>query len=247
MRVRSDKVISLRDGSIGYVHPIEGGAVVEYRKPEREKPKVDIEAAWNGMIKDTEDEWRHKLARQLGVTYSSIMALGAAWYRRKQAWAFPMRDGGGKIVGIRLRSEEGKKWALVGSANALFIPKDDYFTQTVYLVEGPTDVMAGVSIGLKIIGRPSCSAGMPDILRFIKENNIKRIVQIADNDTVKVSPTGVRSYPGTEAAEVTAQHLPIPSLTLTLPVKDLRAFVKFNGTASMLKALEKSMVWRNPH
>ena len=101
-------------------------------------------------------------------------------------------------------------------------------------------------MGLKIIGRPSCSAGLLDILSFININRIRRVVQIADNDTVKVSPQGVRSYPGTDYAEVTAQHLPVPSLTLTLPVKDLRAFLKFNGTKQMLQSLEKSMNWRYP-
>jgi len=225
----------MKDGSVGYIHKA-NGAPVEYKpEPKREKPVVDIEAAWLGMEGATKPEWLDKVARQLGVSEAAVKALGAAWYGRKQAWAFPMRDGTRKVIGIRLRSEHGKKWALVGSSNGLFIPEDDYFAQVVYLVEGPTDVMAGVTMGLKIIGRPSCSAGVPFILEFIKQNKVRKLVIIADNDK-----------PGLDGAEVLAHHLTIPSLTLTLPVKDLRAFLKFNGTKQMLQSLEKSMSWRYP-
>lgn len=250
MRVQSDRPIPFKDGSVGYIHQSVSGTVVAPRIKREEKHHSELTKMmpeiYANILANTKEEWLEKLARQLGVTVESVKAIGAAWSTKKQAWAFPMRDGQQNIVGIRFRSVEGKKWAFTGSRNALFIPKDDYFAHTIYLVEGPTDVCAGVTLGLKIIGRPSCSAGMPDILNFIKTNKVKRVVQIADNDTVKVSPSGVRSYPGTESAEVTAQHLPVSSLTITLPVKDLRAFVKFNGTATMLQALEKSMTWRNP-
>lgn len=234
MRVQSPKSISMKDGSVGYIHKA-NGAPVEY-KPEpvrREPPPEYIKELYQILLGETQDEWRNRLAEELGVSLVSIKAIGAAWSHRKQAWAFPMRDGTGTVVGIRLRGGNGKKWAIFGSRNALFVPADIYIGQTTYLVEGPTDTCAGVTIGLKVIGRPSCSAGVPDILEFIKANKIRKLVIISDNDK-----------PGLDGAEVLAHHLPIDSLTLTLPVKDLRAFVKHGGTATTLRSLEKSMTWR---
>lgn len=236
MRVQSSKPVPFKDGSIGYIHMAEGvSAPMPYVKPEkkREVPMEYIRDTYNLLIQATEQEWHQKLADNLGVSLESVKAIGAAWSTKAQAWAFPMRDGSQDVVGIRLRGTDGKKWAVYGSRNALFIPKDDYLNQTAYLVEGPTDTCAGHMLGLKAIGRPSCSAGVPDILEFIKVNHIRKLVIIADNDK-----------PGLDGAEVLAHHLPIDSLTLTLPVKDLRAFVKFGGTAQMLKSLEKSTTWR---
>lgn len=238
MRVQSSKVITMKDGSVGYVHLAEG-APIPYVKPEkkREVPQEAINGAYQFLKRQTKDEWRQKLAQQLGVSMQSVEAIGAAWSTSAQAWAFPMRNGGGQVVGIRLRAEDGKKkWALYGSKNALFYPKGDYLAQTVYLVEGPTDTCAGLTLGLKTVGRPSCSAGVPDILEFIKVNKVRRMVIIADNDK-----------PGLDGAEVLTHHLTIPSLTLTLPAKDLRGFVSMNGTATMLQSLEKNMKWRYPN
>lgn len=247
MRVQSPKSISMSDGSVGYIHKA-SGTPVEYKpEPRREKPMMDMDAVWRHMMGSTKDEWRRKLADSLGVSFESVMALGASWYPRKQVWAFPMRNGAGKIVGIRLRSDLGKKWALTGSSNGLFIPADDYTTETVYAAEGPTDCMAGYTMGLKIIGRFNNSGGLPDMLDFIKANKVRRMVLIADNDEVKIDKkTGARRYPGTEGAEAMAANLPIQSLVLTLPVKDLRAFLQHGGTKQMLQSLEKSMTWRLP-
>jgi hypothetical protein len=234
MRVQSEKQFVLKDGSVGYIHKADGEHRVKpiIIKQERKKPAVDLHTLYYDWLSATKPEWQEKLAREIAVSFSSVKSIGAAWSTFHQAWAFPMRDGLGELVGIRLRGFNGKKWAVTGSANALFIPRDDYRRQTLFVFEGPTDTCAGFTVGLRCIGRPSCSSGLFDLVRFVKRESVKEVVIVADNDK-----------PGLDGAAVLSRHLPVPNTVLTLPCKDMREFVSTGGTDAMLMSLVKSMVW----
>ena len=71
----------------------------------------------------TTDDQINRLASQLGVTAASLREIGAAWAPQHNAWAFVMRNAWGEPVGIRLRMESGRKFAVTGSHAGIFIPE----------------------------------------------------------------------------------------------------------------------------
>jgi hypothetical protein len=233
MRVSSDTTIHFSDGSIGYAHSLDGNKKsfrrVVFQK--KESPPIDAECLHNRMLSRTLNTHLFILAGNLGVKLESLHVLKTAWDERSQAYAFPMRDGNGKIVGVRLRNFAGKKWAVTGSKSGIFMPYMNP-AETVYITEGPTDTAAAHTMGLYAIGRPSCSGGANEIKQVVQQRGIKRMVVIADNDG-----------PGLLGAETLVKLIPIRACLMTLPCKDIREFVNLGGTASVLKSMEKDMVW----
>ena len=121
MRLEGGKQITLSDGSIGWIHKT--ASVVPVRaKPETPRPTIDATAIMRKLWRETTDRMRSDLAASLGVTALSLHDIGACWHPAYNAWAFPMRSGTGEIIGIRLRNESGRKWAISGSRQGLFIP-----------------------------------------------------------------------------------------------------------------------------
>ncbi len=64
-----------------------------------------------------------RLARELGVSAGSLRRLGLGWSRADSAWSFPMLDADGRVVGLRLRSRAGHKFAIGGAATACSCPR----------------------------------------------------------------------------------------------------------------------------
>ncbi len=120
----------------------------------------------------------------LGVTPASLHRLDAIWSTHHQAIAFPMRNERGQIIGIRLRSPDGKKWAVRGSKSGVFIPSllDGKAKTTWHICEGPTDTAAALSIGWEAIGRPSCDGGTEIICRIVEQTRRRHIIIVADPD-----------------------------------------------------------------
>jgi len=248
MRIASPKSKTFIDGSVGYIHPLEGAS------PVREFPRH--EAARHSPVLNAElklKRWRQIigsqplpiLAEQLGVSFQSLFYLGCQRTNYYKTWAFPMRNGSNDIVGIRLRSEDGKKWAEKGSHQGLFIPQFDP-QDTAYLVEGPTDTAAALTLGVFAIGRPSCNGGILDLKSALKRLGIKRAVIVADTDDDKFRPDGSHYNPGIDGAMGLSEHLGIPNCTLLLPCKDIRQFLSRGGNKTTLEYLTSQCVWRKP-
>lgn len=100
--------------------PIKRERRIEYRAPQR--PKIDVRIIMQAWAEKTTDAMIDNLAGQLGVTSESLREIGAVWSAEHKAWAFPMRNGNGEPIGIRLRNEAGRKWAVEGSHAGLIIP-----------------------------------------------------------------------------------------------------------------------------
>lgn len=243
MRVLSNK--TARNG--GYLHLIDGV------KPASLPPTTKREAPTINATKFFE-EWGDcgtesalpGLADLLGVTVESLGALGSTYiwdlsqvnkHWRGTAWAFPMCDAWRNYVGVRLRQEKDEgadKWAVTGSHQGLFLPRMEPKAR-VFICEGPTDTAAGLSMGLFTIGRPSCRGCEGTIIQYLKRQDVREAVLIGDNDGA-----------GTEGALLLAAMLPIPSVILTPPAKDLRRFYRAGGTAGILNALADSRLWTQP-
>lgn len=234
MRVVSNKPITLKDGSVGYIHDGQGAVPLVKEKP---KPEPVINSS------KLLCEWRESnqskpvtiLADKLGVAASALLSLGATWASPHRAWAFGMKDGWGNLIGIRLRSDDGHKWAVRGSHSGIFLPNVAP-ERTALICEGPTNCAAGVHLGYFTIGIPSAGAGVPHLCAAIKRLGVRRVALICDNKDGDIS---FRSNPTIQ------NHLPVPSCLLVLPCKDLRDFVQMGGTSGLLESIMQSTVWKH--
>lgn len=205
---------------------------VPVRKAIEDKP-LDAEPMWRKWFEHTDYQLLDGLGMSLGVDTYCLKAIGCAW-STFNAWAFPMRDSVGKVIGLRLRNNEGHKWAVKGSKSGLFIPGDySYMPDRVaYLVEGPTDLAAAMTIGLRAFGRPACIGQEPMILDYVRRSRIERLVIVTDNDD-----------PGIRGAEKLQSMLPIHSCLWIPPTKDIREFVNLGGDYDDVQASLKDLVW----
>lgn len=184
MRIVSER--PMRNGGWGHVlnaAPVDRRRA-EYRPPRRERrPRGDFRAmiaAWGRVARP--DAIR-ALSARLGVSAQSLGRLGAVWAAEHRAWAFPMYSADRQMIGVRLRAESGRKWAVRGSRNGLFwpegVPGDR--TDMLMICEGPTDVAALLDLGFDVIGRPSCNCGGEMVCEMQRQNR-RHVVIVADAD-----------------------------------------------------------------
>ncbi len=173
-----------------------------------------------------------EFAASLGVSTPSLVAVGAAWAPPHAAWAFPMRNGYGNIVGIRLRNDQGK-FAVRGSRQGIFLA-DLAPQKTLFVCEGPTDTAAAVELGLFAVGRPNCCCGGTDIRTYIRRLGLARAVLIADNDK-----------PGLDGAKKVGSEFKLPFALYVPPAKDLREFLRLGGTRALIENTLKGTVWQS--
>ena len=146
------------------------------------KPPRNIAALATLFSSQIESTSLRRLVRELGASARSLMSLGLGWHKGYQAWTFPMWNSLGHIIGIRLRSEAGKKFAVRGSKNGLFIPIST-LKAPLFICEGPTDTAAMLDLGFFSIGRASCNSGVSMVAEYIRLENFNDVVIVADNDT----------------------------------------------------------------
>lgn len=230
MRIQSDKQM----GNGGWLHrtsqPIPYIAPV--RKAIEEKP-IDAYSMWRGWFEQTDHYHLDGFGMSLGVDTNCLKAIGCAW-STFNAWAFPMKDASENVIGIRLRNDKGDKWAVKGSKAGLFIPDQYSFMpdRVTYLVEGPTDLAAAMTIGLHAFGRPACLGQEQIILNYIARHKVERLVIVTDNDE-----------PGIRGAEKLQSMLSILSCVWIPPTKDIREFVNLGGDYNDMQAILKDLVW----
>jgi hypothetical protein len=238
MRVKSDKPFTFANGAIGWYHWLKDPLPQFKPQPKRERPEI--------QVRDLLNYWRDKgcmsgpktesLARNLGVTYSSLEMIGAVWSEDYRAWAFPMRGGDGEYSGIRLRSDSGKKWAVLGSKEGVFYAFGFPNSGQLFVVEGPTDTAAAMTIGLNCVGRPGCYGGVEEIRIIVRNEKYRSVVIVADSDDV-----------GRRGAKLLHDALSVHRVLLTLPCKDMRQFVQSGGTKTLLNSILSNLVWTQPN
>jgi len=229
MRVQSDRPAK----SGGFMHRLEDGPRL-YVPLMRFAPPVLNAAKLHGTwLNLTSTGLMAGLADSLGLSCAAIMAVQAAWAEPHKAWAFPMRDGYGNVVGIRLRRPDGFKFAVRGSRQGIFLT-DRPPQETLFVCEGPTDTAAAIELGLFAVGRPNCCCGGAEIKTYAQQHAVTRVVIIADNDK-----------PGLDGARKVGGELKLPFAIYVPPAKDLREFVQLGGTRAMIENTLKGTVWQN--
>lgn len=244
MRVESKRPSRNQMG--GWLHPIDAEKV-EVKPTHRLPPPPSINCSRLIMqwAEETTLSALDALAASLGVSTDSLADLNAVWARQHRAWAFPMFDGYGNPIGIRLRAEDGRKWAVRGSRSGIFLPSSPPSSSVAYICEGPTDTAAALTLGLFAIGRPSCSAGGQDIRTTCRSLGIHRIVMVTDNDAAHVRPDGSPWNPGVEGAERVARETKLKHCFWIPPAKDLREFVRLGGTRDMIETTIRETLWQH--
>lgn len=226
-------------GDAGYIHKIADPIVVP--QPIRKPPPSKSYIAWNS------DALRHEqylspdqmtfCSNELRVTQHSLWRLCMGWSSAARAYTFPMSDGK-ECIGIRLRRPDGPKFAVTGSSNGLFIPRNLTGEGPLLIVEGPTDTAAMLDLGFDCIGRPSCSSCVDMTVAYCEGRDV---VIVEDHDEQKVRPDGTVFYPGQEGAEALANAMVgrAKSVKIIAPpagIKDSRAWKIAGATDGVVRA-----------
>jgi hypothetical protein len=230
MRVQSDR--PCKNG--GWLHSLDSKVIPFIPKSTPRAPRINASRMLADWGRTNSLDRLREFAEKLGVQLFALMALGCTWAQPYNAWAFPMFDGRGCMVGIRLRSESGHKWAVAGSRQGIFVPQCDRKPR-VYLTEGPTDTAAVISLGMFAIGRPSCQCGAIDVAATLEAFGAREAVIVADSDR-----------PGLEGAQRLAGALPVPCCIYLPPTKDIREFVNMGGTRQMIENTIDGCRWQQP-
>lgn len=232
MRVQSDRPAK----SGGWMHGQRQGLLPPLPRPQQRPfiappPTINATKIYRAWDAHTPQMQLEDLGGRLGLSIVPLGAVGAAWSPPHAAWAFPMYDGYGEIVGIRLRANDGRKWAVRGSKQGIFIANVSP-QPTLFVCEGPTDTAAAVELGLFAVGRPNCCCGGAEIKVFARRHDCRRLVIISDNDK-----------PGLDGAKKVAAEIKLPFALYVPPAKDLREFVRLGGTRTMIENTLNNTVW----
>lgn len=225
---------SIREwGECGFLHILDRLAF-ESRQPMKRwtpppEPEIDAPRLAERFASALDSRKLELTAASLNLTVRSLRALGIGWSEQHGAFSFPMRDGDGTVVGIRLRSSDGRKWAVRGSRSALFYAGSPNGQGRVLVTEGPTDTAALMDLGFYVIGRPFCSGGRAFLVSM---------AQRGQRDWVVVSD---RDGPGTEGAQKLADELSphARSVRVIWPLagKDARQWVQEGATYEEVRAV----------
>ena len=229
MRVQSDKPAK----SGGWMHSQR--ELSPFPQPQRTPvappPTINATKLMRDWSAKTERGLLQDFAQDLGLEVASVVAMGAAYSPPNAAWAFPMCDGYGNVVGIRLRTEHGK-FAVRGSKQGIFLANVPA-QKTLFVCEGPTDTAAAVELGLFAVGRPNCCCGGDEIKIYARRLRVTRVVIVSDNDK-----------PGLDGARKVGGELKLPFAIYVPPAKDLREFVRLGGTRAMIENTLKGTLWQ---
>ncbi|HEV2296868.1 MAG TPA: toprim domain-containing protein [Tepidisphaeraceae bacterium] len=142
-----------------------------------------------------------------------------------------MVDAAGVVIGIRLRTLAGDKYAVKGGREGLFLPRALRGGGALYITEGPTDCAAMLDLGLDAVGRPSCTGGAHHLVTLIRRLRPREVVIVGDDDD-----------PGRRGAESLAVILLAHSVQLRViypppEAKDVRIWKIAGAIAADVEAL----------
>lgn len=219
-RVASDHPCPGEDGD-AWLHVIH-----ELRPARRANPlpmlpplRRDLERLADDYRTNATPTWIERNAEGLGVAREALVALGVGRDPSGNL-AFPMVNAAHQVVGIRIRTPQGQKFAVRGGHEGVFLPRRAATTDGILLFpEGPTCSAAVLTLGFEAVGRPSCSGGV----RYCTElARLRECVVVADADA-----------PGQRGAMTLVTSLVAVAKSvriLTPPMKDMRDWLKAGAT-----------------
>lgn len=201
-------------------------------EPTREQAPETHDTDWAkraaNRAKEITPDQLTKLAVELSVTPASLKAIGIGWSGRLKAYTVPEHDGSGQVVGIATRTLDGRKGFMKGGKRGLTIPTGlKGLSDPVLLVEGHSDVAAGLSQGLAAVGRPSNVGGVDQLTQLLDG---REVIVVGEFD-----PKSNGSWPGRDGAQKVAAQLakrwekPVPWALPPNSTKDIRWWLNARG------------------
>ncbi len=180
------------------------------------------------------------LARALKITADALHALGIGWAGQYRAWSFPMVDATSEVLGIRLRRPDGKKFAVRGGKEGLFLPATDPTEPRLLVCEGATDAAALLDLGYtSIVGRPSCTGGIKLLVELVQRRHPHEVGILSDGD--EPGRRGADSL-----ASVLLAYCPMVRVVVPKHFKDVRVFLRAGGTRRQLEQAIEAAPARRP-
>jgi DNA primase len=147
-----------------------------------------------------------------------------------------------RVIGVRLRCPTtARKWAVRGSRAGLIYDPDLLSVnrpRRLWIVEGPTDAAALMSIGLDVVGVPSAGGGADLLVELARRLLPIEMIVMADSDG-----------PGVAGAERLADALMIVAGVRVMrppaAVKDARAWVCGGADRSVIESAADSVSVRS--
>lgn len=235
-RVPSNRPVGKKGA--GWLHLLNGRAPVAVPTPKPALTKI-VARDWRRFVAQCIAALPDQcpLAQELGVSESSVGALQLGWSVEHGAYTFPMRDGDGKIIGIRTRYRNGEKRAILGSQNGLFIPRGEPSSE-LWICEGPTDCAALLTVGLYAVGRPSNTGGHDQLVRYCQRyRKCRDVVIVADRDAKPVTENVTMMAARELAASLKKIGKRVKLIRPRRGIKDVREWINRGASAKSLRAV----------
>lgn len=241
--MRIDSVRQMKNG--GWLHDFESDYKPPPPLPKPDKPSLlRADLLMHGWRQNTSRDKLDALAISLCVSLESLDDLGVAHAPEHNAFAFPMRNERGDICGIRLRNDQGDKWAVRGSKAGVFFSQSALMrlsTNRIFIVEGATDTAAALSIGIFAIGRHACIGQEEIIVAILDQLGPTECVVVFDND--ERTENGKTRRPGVDGAEKLCAMLSVRTARFIPPGKDLRELIASGATKPLIDTMLNNCLW----
>lgn len=209
-------------GETGYVHELDEAQFPRQRR--RETSRAAAPAPATAQSSRIFDDWidlqikcvlalrdypgaLEAFAASLGLTPEGLAGYHVGWWEEHAAYSAPMRGSAGEIIGIHLRTPAGKKFAICGSRNGLFLPPELNTHQSLQpyggvltFSEGLSDAATLAAWGFAAVGRPSCSGGVDLAQKLVRRLRPEMVVVVADNDSSGAGQRGAAQMAAALAA-----------------------------------------------
>jgi replicative DNA helicase len=186
---------------------------------------VDWNRRASELARDFTPERRLELSQILGLSEHVFSTLQIGYCPNESCFTFPEVSERGTVLGINRRFRDGRKKIMKGGHHGIIVPvcwKE--MEGPIFVVEGPSDVLAMAALGLSALGRPFNTGGVYYLAEVLK-NTDRQIVVVGENDE---KANG--QWPGKDGAKKTAEQLAQKlkrRILWTLPpdsAKDVRAW-----------------------
>lgn len=178
-------------GEYGHLFLLGNGNIAAVKREPKPPRLTDSQQdeIWRPLVQ----QWRKTkrlgvLAEELGCSTASLEAIWAGWAPDSKCWAIPEWNAARRILGVSTRYPGGRKLFIAGGRRALTFSEDwreraIRAGNRVVLVEGASDVAAGLDAGWCTIGRPSNTGGAELLVHLLKPLPREfRVVVMGEND-----------------------------------------------------------------